>query len=590
MRNALTCSLCAMLMWLAAPAGASADVVYALAPPYFIVQIDTANPATLLNVVAVSNLALGERIEAIDFRPRTGELLGLGVIKGSSDSVRVLRIDPLTGYAVPIGGRIAVAAGTGYGFDLNPRVDRIRAVNGNDTNFRLNPNTGTLAGLDTALSPSGYQVRGAAYDRSFDAGLTPSVGTTLYGISVATSSVLTIGSIDGTPTSPNTGQLMNVIPITGLTGSIASGSEVGFDIAAGSNKAFAALRDGSGLTRLFTLSLTTGAATLVGPIGNGAFDVTGLAVVPANTVAFGAGAGGGPHVRGFDPHTGQLTHEFFAYDPSFYGGVRVATGDVNRDGIPDILTAPGPGGGPHVKVVNGATGGLLYSFFAYPANFYGGLFVAAGDINNDGYKDIIVGPDRGGPHLRAFSGLNGAMLLELFPYHPAFGGGVRVASADFDLDGDYEIVTAPGAGGGPQIRVFDGAGAPFTGSLPNSFFAYPPEFTGGVFVAAGDVTGDGVPDIVTGAGEGGGPHVRVFSGVNGALVMQFFAYELTFTGGVRVAVGDVNADGRYDIITMSGPGRIATVTAVDGVTGQLLMSAEPYGAFAGGAYVGGVRR
>src|SRR4051794_7920963 len=65
-----------------------------------------------------------------------------------------------------------------------------------------------------------------------------------------------------------------------------------------------------------------------------------------------------------------------------------------------------------------------------------------------------------------------------------------------------------------------------------------PAFTGGVSVAAGDVNGDGFPDIVTGAGPTGGPHVKAFSGKDGSELFSFYAYDAGFTGGVNVAVGD----------------------------------------------------
>jgi hypothetical protein len=87
------------------------------------------------------------------------------------------------------------------------------------------------------------------------------------------------------------------------------------------------------------------------------------------------------------------------------------------------------------------------------------------------------------------------------------------------------------------------------------FFAYESRFTGGVSVAAGDINGDGRTDIVTGAGPTGGPHVKVFSGVDLTVLASFYAFDPTFTGGVRVAVGDLNADGRPDIIV--GRARVA---------------------------------
>src|SRR5207248_121573 len=196
-------------------------------------------------------------------------------------------------------------------------------------------------------------------------------------------------------------------------------------------------------------------------------------------IATGTGPGGGPHVKVFNAQTGALLRSFFAYDPTFGGGVRVALGDVNGDGVPDILTGAGPGGGPHVKVFSGADLSLLASFFAYD---------------------------------------------------PTFGGGVFVASRDVSAIGRAAILTSTGAAGGPRVEAVDGT----TGAVLPSFFAYDQSFSGGVRVAARDVNGDGKADIVTGAGAGGGPHVKVFDGTNRTELLSFFAYDPTFAGGVFV--------------------------------------------------------
>jgi hypothetical protein len=228
----------------------------------------------------------------------------------------------------------------------------------------------------------------------------------------------------------------------------------------------------------------------------------------------------------------------------------------------EIVTGAGLGGGPHVRVIkvdaDGNPVGDLASFFAYDPAFTGGVFVAAGDVNNDGIPDVVTGADAGGgPHVRVFSGAAFPALVDLasfLAYDPAFSGGVRVALGDVNGDGVTDIVTAAGPGGGPHVRVFSGAALPGLVELAG-FFAYDPAFTGGVFVAAGDVDGDGVADVVTGADAGGGPHVRVFSGAALPALVElagFFAYSPTFTGGVRIAVGDVNGDGIAEILTTPG--------------------------------------
>jgi len=157
----------------------------------------------------------------------------------------------------------------------------------------------------------------------------------------------------------------------------------------------------------------------------------------------------------------------------------VAAADVNGDGKADIVTGAGPGGGPHVEVFDGATNAVLRSFFAYGAGFTGGVWVAAGDVNGDGKAEIITGAGAGGgPHVRVYNGADNALLASFFAFGGAFTGGVRVSVADANNDGKAEVVVAQGAGGAPRVRLLN----PLTMQSYQDFNAYDPGFLGGVFV------------------------------------------------------------------------------------------------------------
>ncbi len=229
---------------------------------------------------------------------------------------------------------------------------------------------------------------------------------------------------------------------------------------------------------------------------------------------------------------GNSEINFYAYGENFLGGAYVTSGDVDGDGVDEIITGAGFTGGPHVRIFNQA-GELKSQFFAYASYFRGGVNVASGDVDGDGVDEIITGAGyTGGPQVRIFKE-NGQVQGQFFAYDSLFRGGVRVAVADIDggaRDNRAEIITAAGKGGGPHIRIFD-----HYANVKGQFFAYHSKFRGGVNVAAGDIDNDGLAEIITGAGPGGTPHVRIFKS-NSQLIDSFYAYESEFNGGVNVGV------------------------------------------------------
>jgi hypothetical protein len=226
-----------------------------------LLTIESTTPGSVSAPLPITGLQVGETVLGIDFRPLTNELFGLG-----STSV-LYSINATTGVATQVGASGAFSlSGTSFGFDFNPTVDRIRVTSDADQNLRLNPTNGTLAATDAALNPGTPNVVGSAYTNNDNDALT---GTTLYAIDSLTDQLFTQNP-------PNNGTL-NLVGALGLD----IGPSAGFDILFANevNTAYAAFTVG-GIPGLYTINLTTGAATLVGTIGNGKQGITGLAAVP----------------------------------------------------------------------------------------------------------------------------------------------------------------------------------------------------------------------------------------------------------------------------------------------------------------------
>ena len=289
----------------------------------------------------------------------------------------------------------------------------------------------------------------------------------------------------------------------------------------------------------------------------------------------GAGPGGGPHVRAFNPD-GSERFSFFAYEPDFTGGVAVAFGDVTGDGTDDLITGAGPGALPQVKLFDGATRALIRTIDAFEPSFTGGVYVAAADLDADGKADFVVTPgEGGGPRVRIFRGGDFAQLNDFFGIEdPAFRGGARAALADVNGDVRTDLLVAAGFGGGPRVATFDGVsvatGNPSLAKLFGDIFVFEDTLRNGVFITAGDLDGDGFAEVIAGGGPGSGPRVFALSGrelvESGAQVAaaNFFAGDVANRGGIRVVAKDFDGDGRADLVAGAGTGAPPVVTRYRG--------------------------
>lgn len=246
-------------------------------------------------------------------------------------------------------------------------------------------------------------------------------------------------------------------------------------------------------------------------------------------IILGAGFGSGPQVMILDQKF-NVINQFFAYEEKFRGGVNVAVGDVDGDGQKEIITAAGAGGGPHIRIFD-AQGNLKGQFFAYDAKFSGGVNIAVGELKIGSPAKIICVPaSQGEAHVKIFNG-QGILESHFFAYENRFANGATVQVANIfgkDSKENKEIIVAPNAGREPEIRIFD-----FYGQRLGGFLAYAEKFKNGVNLAVGDLDKDGLAEIITGAGPGGTPHVRAFSG-KGELKESFYGLEADFSGGVKV--------------------------------------------------------
>jgi hypothetical protein len=273
---------CIALLALAAAAPAHAERAAGLVPGPGLALFDTANPSAV-TIRPITGIGPSERVIGIDKRPHTGQLYAVTVPTGVAANalLKTYSVDPDTGAATFVGsipGTVPGAADVVSALDFNPAVDRLRVVNVNNENFRINPNNGVLAGDDVNLTftaPATGPIVAAAYDRNVDhTGAPP---TTLYEIDRGGNRLVVQGGIDGAgPGGPNGGVVTSIGP---LGVSLDAGSDAGLDVSAETGVAYATIRSGN-VTRLYTVDLATGAATAVGLLPE-VLDVAILSPSPA---------------------------------------------------------------------------------------------------------------------------------------------------------------------------------------------------------------------------------------------------------------------------------------------------------------------
>ena len=283
----------------------------------------------------------------------------------------------------------------------------------------------------------------------------------------------------------------------------------------------------------------------------------------------------------------------------FTGGIRLSVADVTGDGVPDYVVGSGPTITATVQIINGATNRTILTLRPFET-FKGGVFVSTGDLTGDGIADIVITPDQGGgPRVTIIKGGTFTQVANFFGIDdPNFRGGARAAMGDINGDGFADLVVSAGFGGGPRISIYDGAALNLGTKLNviGDFFLFEEALRNGAYVAVGDVNGDGFADLIGGAGPGGGPRVLILDaqtmlqrGATAALstpLFNDFLGDINNRGGVRVAAKNLNGDRNTDILVGSGEGGGSRVEAYSGNGFGLLQGFDLLPGFTGGVFVG----
>lgn len=249
----------------------------------------------------------------------------------------------------------------------------------------------------------------------------------------------------------------------------------------------------------------------------------------------------GDFVRFLRADGSRVRNGFFVFDETQRGGTQIARIDMNSNGKAEILLVKG------AKLEVYRDDGQLYMRqYPYTTQYRGELRIAIGDLDNNGYAEVFVAPSDGyALPIRVYTRYGSQIKRDWYPFGEQYVGGYSLAVGTLSSPFRNNLIIGAGVGSSPYVNVYN-----YLYEKEGDWFAYERQFTGGVFVATGDIDGDGKDEVITGPGAGKGPRIKTFEG-DGTQISEFDAYSTFLTEGIRVRSADVDFDGVDDILGFS---------------------------------------
>ncbi|MFA5127475.1 MAG: putative glycoside hydrolase [Patescibacteria group bacterium] len=251
----------------------------------------------------------------------------------------------------------------------------------------------------------------------------------------------------------------------------------------------------------------------------------------------------GSFVRFFDMLGNRVRNGFFAYDERYAGGARVLFANV--DGVEGDETIVASGA--KLEIFN-SKGEHLFNDYPYGANYKGDIRISIGRLFKDQIQDqILVSPSFGGSVIM-YNYYGAAMQAGYSPFAKSYVGGLSIAAAQLNGDNnDGNVIVGVGKGKKAEVLIYDNR----LNKLISRFYPYDKTFKGGIFVSAGDVNGDGKDEIIVGALSSTKIPVRVFNASGKKLSEFTLTGVFGASGGNMVGTVDINFDGKTDIAVIN---------------------------------------